>query len=115
MLVGSCLEINVIALFSLVARDRVCKYDLVGISDMRFAGCIGDRSGNVLWFLTVCTHGLSPPVFLSLFTALLLPVICSQNTAFSVSFRHKWHTGRFLRWGLFLPRYVPQCIKKARL
>ena len=63
MLVGSCLEVNVIALFSLVACDRVCQYDLVGVSDMRFAGCIGDRSGNVIWFLTVCTHGLIPPVF----------------------------------------------------
>lgn len=30
---------------------------------MRFAGCIGDRCGNVVWFLTVCTHGLIPPVF----------------------------------------------------
>ena len=53
---------DIIALFSLETRDRVRQYDLVGVADMRLAGCIGDRCRDIIWFLFGCfSHKLCPP------------------------------------------------------
>ena len=51
MLVGSGLELDVVALESLVSCDGVGQDDLICVSDMRLAGCIGNRSGDVVRFL----------------------------------------------------------------
>ena len=48
MLVGSGLEHYVISLNSLVARDRVRKNRFIGVSDMWFAGCIGNCGSNII-------------------------------------------------------------------
>lgn len=42
MLIGARLETHIVALRSLVARNAVRQHDLIGISDMRFARCIGN-------------------------------------------------------------------------
>ena len=55
MLIGAGLETHIVALRSLVTRNAVCQYDLIGISDMRFARCIGNRSCYIVRFLTVLT------------------------------------------------------------
>ena len=47
--VGSGLEEDVIALLALPARDRVGQDDLVGISDVRLARCVGDRRRNIVF------------------------------------------------------------------
>ena len=53
MLIGTGLEADIIALLSLKTRDAVCKHDLIGVADMRLAGCIGNRGGNIIRFLTI--------------------------------------------------------------
>ena len=53
MLVGTGLEADIVALLPLKTRDAVCQYDLVGVADMRLAGCIGDRGGDIIRFLTI--------------------------------------------------------------
>lgn len=40
MLVSSCLEKYIVSFLPLVTCDRVCQYDLIGVADMRFTGCI---------------------------------------------------------------------------
>ena len=54
MLICSGLEINVVALQSLITRDRICEHDLIRISDMRLAGCVGNRGRHVKFSLV--TH-----------------------------------------------------------
>ena len=49
MLVCSGLEINVVALQSLITRDRISEHDLIRISDMRLAGCVGNRRGDIIF------------------------------------------------------------------
>ena len=51
VLVGSGLELDVVALESLVSCDGVGQDDLICVSDMRLAGCIGNRRGDVVRFL----------------------------------------------------------------
>ena len=53
MLVGTGLEADIVALLPLKTRDAVCQYDLVGVADMRLAGCLGDRGGDIIRFLTI--------------------------------------------------------------
>ena len=59
MLIGSRLEIYVIALLPLVAGNGVGQNNFISISDMRLAGCIGNGRGNVVRFFTVFTHNFS--------------------------------------------------------
>ena len=54
MLVCSGLEINIVALQSLITRDRICEHDLIRISDMRLAGCVGNRGCHIKFSLV--TH-----------------------------------------------------------
>jgi hypothetical protein len=54
MLVCSGLEINVVALQSLITRDRISEHDLIRISDMRLAGCVSNRGRHVKFSLV--TH-----------------------------------------------------------
>ena len=56
MLIGSGLETDIVALSSLKTGNAVCQHDLVGVSDMWLAGCIGDSRCNIIWFLTFFTH-----------------------------------------------------------
>ena len=56
VLVGSGLEIYVIALLSFVPRNGVCQHDLIRISDMRFSGCVGNGRGNIVRLLTILAH-----------------------------------------------------------
>ena len=58
MFVGSCLEEYVIALLTFVACDGIGKDDFVGVADMRFAGCVGDGGGDVVFLFL---HGLLSP------------------------------------------------------
>jgi len=59
MLIGARLETHIVALRSLVARNAVRQYDLIGISDMRFAGSIGNRSCHIKFsFIAFLTHNL---------------------------------------------------------
>ena len=58
MLVSSCLEKYIVSFLSLVTCDRVCQYDLIGVADMRFTGCIGDRGCNIILLLV---HFIVPP------------------------------------------------------
>ena len=51
MLVRSCLEKHIVSLQSLVTGDRVRQDNLVGISDMRLAGCIGNGRSNIILLL----------------------------------------------------------------
>ena len=59
VLIGTGLETNIVSLLSLVASDTVCQNDLVGITDMRLAGSIGDSGSDVIRFLAVVTHSVS--------------------------------------------------------
>ena len=43
MLIGSGLEEYIVALLTFEAGDAVREYDLVGVSDVRLAGCVGNR------------------------------------------------------------------------
>ena len=59
MLICSGLETDIIADLPLVAGNGICQYDFVDISDMRFAGSIGNRSSNVIRSLIL--HGFHLP------------------------------------------------------
>ena len=48
MLITSCLEVYVITVRSLISGDTVCQNDLIGVSNMRFAGRVGNRCCNVI-------------------------------------------------------------------
>ncbi len=51
VLISSGLEKHVISLAPFVARNGICQDNLISIADMRFAGCIGNRSCNIIfWF-----------------------------------------------------------------
>ena len=56
MLIRSCLEVYVIAFCSLVSCDRICKYDLISVSNMRFVGCVGNRCCHII--LSFIAHSL---------------------------------------------------------
>ena len=49
MLIGSGLEEYIVALLTFEAGDAVCEYDLVGVSNVRLAGCIGNRRGDIIF------------------------------------------------------------------
>ena len=49
--VGACLEIDVIAVRSLVSCDGICQYDLVAVADVGLAGGIGDGRCNIVFSL----------------------------------------------------------------
>ena len=53
MLIGTGLETDIVALLSLKTRDAVCQYNLVGVANMRLAGCISDRGGDIIRFFTI--------------------------------------------------------------
>ena len=44
----TCLEEHIIPLASFVPCNRICKDDFIGVPNMRFAGCIGNRCCNVI-------------------------------------------------------------------
>ena len=48
VLIGTCLEENIIALHPAEAGDAVSLNDLVGISDMRFSGCVSDSRRKIV-------------------------------------------------------------------
>ena len=53
--IGSGLEEHIISLLSLKTGNAVCQHDLVSVSDMRFAGCIGNRSCHIKFlFIHFC-------------------------------------------------------------
>ena len=54
MFVGSCLEEYVIALLAFVAGDGIGKDDFVGVADMGFAGCVGNRRCHIKFFFCHC-------------------------------------------------------------
>jgi len=58
MFIGSCLKEYVIALLTFVAGDGIGKDDFVGVTDMGFAGCVGDGGGDVVFLFF---HGLLSP------------------------------------------------------
>ena len=49
MLIGSGLEEYIVALLTFEAGDAVREYDLVGVSDVRLAGCVGNRRGDIIF------------------------------------------------------------------
>ena len=49
VLIGSGLEEYVVALLTFEAGDAVCEYDLVGVSNVRLAGCVGNRRGDIIF------------------------------------------------------------------
>ena len=50
MLIGSGLEEYIVALLTFEAGDAVREYDLVGVSDVRLAGCVGNRRGDIIFW-----------------------------------------------------------------
>ena len=51
MLISTCLKIYVITLLSFKTCDRIRKNDLIGISDMRFTGCVRNGSADIISLL----------------------------------------------------------------
>ena len=51
MLIGSGLEKYIVTLKSLITGNAVCQYNFIGISDVRFSGCIGNGCGHIKLFL----------------------------------------------------------------
>ena len=49
MLIGSGLEEYIVALLTFEAGDAVREYDLVGVPDVRLAGCVGNRRGDIIF------------------------------------------------------------------
>ena len=47
--VGSGLEEYIVALLTFEAGDAVREYDLVGVPDVRLAGCVGNRRGDIIF------------------------------------------------------------------
>ena len=54
MLVSTGLEEYIVSLLSFEAGDTVCQYDLVGITDMGLAGCVGNRRCHIKFFFCHC-------------------------------------------------------------
>ena len=59
MLVSSGLEKYVVALLSFITRNGVCQNRLVGIANVRLAGCIGNGCGDVIFWFTHCISSFS--------------------------------------------------------
>ena len=76
MLIGSGLEEYIVALLTFEAGDAVREYDLVGISNVRFAGCVGNRRGDIIFrsdFLPLLSFLLSNK------KTCLIPLFCSRK------------------------------------
>ena len=56
MLVGSCLEEHIIAVFSLKSGDTVCQNDFITVSYMRLPRSIRNRSRNII--LSFIAHNI---------------------------------------------------------
>ena len=54
MFIGTGLEEYIVSLLSFETGDTVCQYDLIGVSDMRFTGCVGDRRCHIKFFFCHC-------------------------------------------------------------
>ena len=64
VLITSCLEVHVIAVRPFISGDTVRQNDLIGISDMRLAGSVGDRCCDVI--LSFILHRFKFPLSLSI-------------------------------------------------
>ena len=62
VLVRSGLKIYVIALFALKAGNRVRQNNLIGISDVRLAGSIGNRRRDIVGFSDFFSHSQPPHI-----------------------------------------------------
>ncbi len=60
MFIRAGLKEHIIALCAAVTGDRIRQHDLVSVSDVRLAGSIGDRRGDIVRFLSMKI----PPVLL---------------------------------------------------
>ena len=69
--VCSGLEKYIVSLFPFEPGDTVCQHDLIGIADMRLAGCVGNGCGHVEFFLFHCLNSL-----LVLLGVSIRPVVC---------------------------------------
>ena len=54
VLIRTGLEEYIVSLLSFEASDTVCQYDLVGITDMGLAGCVGNRRCHIKFFFCHC-------------------------------------------------------------
>ena len=54
VLIRTGLEEYIVSLLSFEAGDTVCQYNLVGITDMGFAGCVGNRRCHIKFFFCHC-------------------------------------------------------------
>ena len=50
VLIRTGLEEYIVSLLSFEAGDTVCQYNLVGITDVGFAGCVGNRRCHIKFF-----------------------------------------------------------------
>ena len=80
VLIGSGLEEYVVALLTFEAGDAVCEYDLVGVSNVRLAGCVGNRRGDVIFWSDFfhCFHFS----FLINQKTCLIPLLSSEEDRF---------------------------------
>ena len=62
VLVRSGLKIYIIALFALKAGNRVRQNNLIGISDVRLAGSIGNRRRDIVGFSDFFSHSQPPHI-----------------------------------------------------
>ena len=49
VLIRTGLKLYLISFLAFPARDRIRKYDFIGVADMRFPGCIGNRSRYIVF------------------------------------------------------------------
>ena len=74
--ISSGLEKHIVSLLSFKTGNAVCQDDLVGVSDMRFAGCIGNRSCHIKFlFIHFCL--LYNKMLGASFCPQLMPANCS--------------------------------------
>ena len=80
VLVRSRLEADIVALLSFKTCDGVCQHDLIGISDMRLAGGIGNGRGDIIRnpFVLIFSHEKS----LLIYRACLVFVLLLQKPFF---------------------------------
>ena len=80
VLIGSGLEEYIVALLTFEAGDAVCEYDLVGVSNVRLAGCVGNRRGDVIFWSDFfhCFHFS----FLINQKTCLIPLLSSEEDRF---------------------------------
>ena len=62
--VSTCLEVNIIALFTSETCDSVGKNDFVGVADVWAAGCVSNSCGNIIRSTLFVFHDI---IFLSCF------------------------------------------------